>query len=63
MTLSERRTACIRLLAQIDQQIAEAETLADDADLDAGEREFARAQLDFRRRAVERVQAMLGEVE
>jgi hypothetical protein len=62
MTPSERRTACIRLLAHIDQQIAEAEALASDESLDADERRFAKVQLDFRRRAVERVEAMLGEV-
>jgi hypothetical protein len=61
MTPSERHTRLIRLLAHIDQQIAEAESLASDASLDADERERAGAQLSFQRRAVERVEAMLGE--
>ena len=61
MTPSERRTRLIRLLAQIDQQISEAESLASDPALDADERRLAKVQLDFRRDTVKRVEAMLGE--
>jgi len=61
MTPSERRTRLIRLLACIDQQIAEAEALVSDPALGAEERGYAEAQLSFRRRAVERVEAMLGD--
>lgn len=63
MTPSEQRTALIRLLAEIDQRTTEAETLASDASLDADEREYAGAQVSFRRRAVERVEAMLAEIQ
>ena len=38
MTPSERRTALIRVLSSIDQQITEAESLASDPILDASER-------------------------
>jgi hypothetical protein len=59
MTPSERRTARIRLLAKIDQEITEAEFLASSPLLDPDERRYAQVQLDFRRKAVERVEAML----
>jgi len=60
MTPTERRAALIQLLASIDQQIAEAERLTSYASLDAGDRGFAAAQLDFRRKAVKRVEVVLG---
>lgn len=63
MTPSERQTALLRLLASIDQQIADAEELAKDGDLPIGERAYAEAQLEFRRRAVERIEMMLGQKE
>ncbi len=61
MTPAERHTRLVHLLAHIDQQIAEAESLAADESLDAYDRECAEAQLSFQRRAVMRVEAMLGE--
>jgi hypothetical protein len=59
MLPTERRAKLIRLLATIDQQIAEMESLASDAELTESERRYATAQLDFQRRAVKRVEAML----
>ncbi len=59
MTPAERRIALIRLLASIDQKIAEAERLASDASLDVGQREFAATQLDFRRKTLKHVEKML----
>jgi hypothetical protein len=43
------------MLAEIDQQIREAESLASDATLSDDDREFAAVQLDFRRRAGKRI--------
>ena len=62
MTPAERRLAMIRLLAQIDQRIADAESLAADARLNHEERQSAAAALSFRRRAVERIETMLAEL-
>jgi hypothetical protein len=59
--MPESRTKLLRMLAEIDQQIREeAESLASDATLSDDDREFAAVQLDFRRDAVKRVEAMLG---
>lgn len=59
----ERRLVLIRLLAEIDQRIAEADRLASDASLDAGDWDYAAAHLDFRRKSVERIEGMLRELE
>jgi hypothetical protein len=48
--MPESRTKLLRMLAEIDQQIREAESLASDATLSDDDREFAAVQLDFRRR-------------
>ena len=60
MTPSERRTACIKLLAEIDQLIAECEDLADQPVLADDEREYLAVHLQFRRYTVELVESMLG---
>jgi hypothetical protein len=62
MSSTDRRTKLIRLLAQIDQQICEAESLASDPLLNEADRKYAMAQLDFRLTAVERVEAMLSKL-
>jgi len=61
MALSERRAATLRLLAEVDQKIREDELRASDPLLSESERRIASAQLDFRRKAVGRVEAMLAE--
>jgi hypothetical protein len=61
--MSDDRTTLIRLIAEIDQRIAEAESLANNRSLDDGERKSAAALLDFRRNAVQRVERMLKECE
>ena len=48
MTPAERRTACIRLLAEIDQLIAECEDLADQPVVADDEREYLAVHLQFR---------------
>jgi hypothetical protein len=63
MTPSERRTALIRLLADIDQQISLAEDLAFIPMLTRGEREYAIQQLEFRRKAVMHVEGLLAKAE
>jgi hypothetical protein len=63
MTLAERRIACIRLLARIDQQIREAESLMNDRRLSWAERRSAAACLSFRRQAMKSVERMLVELE
>lgn len=60
MPSTDRRTKLIRLLAQIDQQICEVESLASDPSLNDADRKYAMAQLDFRLTAVERVELMLS---
>jgi len=59
MTPSERRAACIRLLATIDQQIAEARALTEHPDLDHTERDYAAGLLAYREREVKRVEAVI----
>jgi hypothetical protein len=61
MPLSERRAATLRRLAEVDQRIREDELRVADPLLSESERRIASAQLDFRRKAVGRVEAMLGE--
>jgi hypothetical protein len=61
MTPSERRKACLKLLAKLDQEIAEceslwAEILADD------EREVVAVNLTFRLKSRERVEALIAEL-
>jgi hypothetical protein len=57
---AERRTALIRLLAQIDQQIiSEAESLASDLLLSYDERELAETQFAIHLDAVKRIERML----
>jgi hypothetical protein len=58
--MPESRTKLLRMLAEIDQQIREAESLATDESLDADERGYAEAQLSFQRRALKRVEEMLN---
>lgn len=60
MTLADRRAACLRLLAEIDQLIAECEDLAAQPVLADDEREYLAVHLQFRRHARERVERMLG---
>jgi hypothetical protein len=49
MTPSERRTACIRLLAEIDRDIAEADSLARNELLTPEERKSADLSREFYR--------------
>jgi hypothetical protein len=58
---AERRTALVRLLAHIDQQIRKEKSLASDESLDAYVRECAAVQLSFRQRSVERLEEMIAE--
>jgi len=63
MTPAERRIRLVRLLAHIDQQIQEAESLLSDESLASDDRECAAAQLSFRRRSVERLEWMIAATE
>lgn len=63
MTPAERRADLVKLLAEIDQGIAEATALASDPMLWPEERAFAEAQLAIRLNAVKRVEDMLGELD
>jgi hypothetical protein len=63
MTPAKRRTAYIRLLAAIDQLIAECEDLADQPVLADDEREYLAVHLQLRRDARERVEKMLGRLQ
>lgn len=61
MTPTERRAACLKLLAHLDQQIAEceslwAEILADD------ERECVAVNLEYRLKSRERVEELLERI-
>ena len=62
MTPTERRTALIRLLARFDQEIREVEDLACDPGRCERDRNLAAEQLDFRRRAVIRVEGLWTEL-
>jgi hypothetical protein len=57
-----RRKYLLRLLAQLDQQIAETESLSRDPRLTDGEHRLIASQLDYRRNAVLRVEAMLANI-
>jgi hypothetical protein len=59
MTPADRRDALIRLLAEIDQLIAECEDLADQPVLADDEREYLAVHLKLRRQWRERVEKML----
>ena len=59
MNPAKRRIALIRLMAEIDQQISAAEDLAFNPMLTRAEREYAVAQLEYRRKVVGRVEKML----
>jgi hypothetical protein len=61
--MPDSRTKLLRMLAEIDQQIREAESLASDATLSDDDRELAAVQLDFRRRALESVETLLSKSE
>lgn len=63
MTPTERRQACIKLLAETDQLIAECEDLADQPVLADDEREYLAIHLKLRRDARERVERMLARFE
>lgn len=62
MTSAERRIALIRLLADIDQRIAEAETSSAASLLTTDERGFIAEQLAYRRNAMIRIEKLLTEV-
>jgi hypothetical protein len=59
MSPNERRTALIRLLAEIDQQTSREEDRAFQPNLSREERELAVVKWEFRRRAAEQVERML----
>ena len=59
--MPDRREQLLRLLAEIDQQNREAESLASDDMLSDDDRNFAAVQLEFRRRALDRVEKLLSE--
>jgi hypothetical protein len=60
MTPAEHRTACIQLLAHIDQQIAECEDLASQPVLADDEQEYLAIQLTLRRQWRGRVETILA---
>lgn len=62
MTPAERRAACLRLLAEIDQLIAECEDLASQPVLADDEREYLAVHLKLPRDARERVERILDQV-
>ena len=59
MTPSERRTALLRLLAHLDQQIAECEMLTVEPILADDERECVAVNLKFRLKSRKRVEELL----
>jgi hypothetical protein len=61
MTPHDRRTALIRLLAEIDQRIAAAEDLNYNGLLTIDERVFVAEQIAFRRNAAMRIEWKLME--
>jgi hypothetical protein len=63
MTSAERRTACIKLLAEDDQLIAEREDLADRPILADDEREYLAVHLSLRPEWRERVEKMLARLD
>lgn len=63
MTPAERRTACIRVLAEIDQRLAEAEDRATRPYLSDYEQECLADNLELRRDARTRIEAILERLE
>jgi hypothetical protein len=63
MDQSERRTALVRLMAEIDQRIAAAEDLATNSLLTTDEQSFIVEQIAYRRNALMRIEGMLAEIE
>lgn len=63
MTPAERRTACIKLLAEIDQAIADCEELLSQPILADDETEYLAVHLTMRRLWRERVEKMLSALE
>ena len=59
--MPDRRTKLLRLLAVVDQQIEEAESLMSDATLSEDDRRFAAVQLEGVGEALERVETMVNE--
>lgn len=59
MTSAERRASLVRLLAEIDQRIAEAEELNASGLLESDERGFVSEQIALRRNAVLRIEGIL----
>ena len=57
-----RRKHLLRLLAQLDQQIAEVVTMMAEPVLTLRERQVATAQLDSRRNLLKRVEKLLAQV-
>jgi len=57
-----RRKYLLRLLAQIDQQISEMESLRSEHLLSNGEHQLAASQLDYHRTAALRVEVMLANI-
>ena len=62
MTPSQRRTEIIRLIAEIDQDIREAESLLSSELLDPEERQAAGVWAEFYRRAAVRAERLLERV-
>lgn len=63
MTPTDRRTACIRALAEIDQRLAEAEERSIQPDLGEYEQEYFAENLELRRDARSRIEAILERLE
>ena len=60
MTPSERRTACLKLLAEIDQDFAEADSLARNELLVAEDRKSASLSAEFYRWAARHTERILA---
>lgn len=63
MTSTERRTGCIRMLAEIDQQISKYESLLCCASLDSEQAVTVAVRLIVHRRWRERIEKMLVRLE
>jgi hypothetical protein len=57
--MPNRRPQLLKLLSEIEQNIAEAESILAEAELTPDDRKWARAQLEFFRRSLARVERML----
>jgi hypothetical protein len=60
MNSTERRTALVRLLADLDQRIELAKSLSTNQFLTRDERRYAAVELDFQQKTVDRVERMLA---